>query len=246
MSHLMVLPELPTSSAAVAARPRSVMLGLRRILPGLNPSSFLVATWLTLGCWHSAEVKSTETVGPVMIHIITQKGKGYLPAESASDKMHGVGPYDPLTGKQDKKKPVVSNLCWTVGTPVRVATRHLSCVARNNQSRSSRLHAIEVLPLTGPARLTQMPPAPQSWPARRSLGLAHAGHCMHGCEDCQARKSSPDKPQPPSSPQSVAVACVPQSCLCIQEVPSQAARCGSLQSSYSCRCPRTPISSLMP
>eukprot|EP00891_Asterochloris_glomerata_P000618 jgi/Astpho2/618/fgenesh1_pm.00013_%23_13_t len=53
------------------------------------------------------EVKSTETVGPVMIHIITQKGKGYLPAESASDKMHGVGPYDPLTGKQDKKKPVV-------------------------------------------------------------------------------------------------------------------------------------------
>ena len=52
-----------------------------------------------------------------MIHIITQKGKGFLPAESASDKMHGVGPYDPLTGKQDKKKPKVSRLCWAVGDP---------------------------------------------------------------------------------------------------------------------------------
>ncbi len=46
-----------------------------------------------------AEVKTTETVGPVLIHIITQKGKGYLPAETASDKMHGVGPYNPKDGK---------------------------------------------------------------------------------------------------------------------------------------------------
>ena len=59
--------------------------------------------WL---CYH-AEVKSTETVGPVLIHCITQKGKGYVPAETASDKMHGVGPYDPYTGKQDKGKPKV-------------------------------------------------------------------------------------------------------------------------------------------
>lgn len=51
-----------------------------------------------------AEVKITETVGPVLIHIVTEKGRGYLPAEKASDKMHGVGKYDPITGKQQKSK----------------------------------------------------------------------------------------------------------------------------------------------
>ena len=49
-----------------------------------------------------AEVKATETVGPVLIHIITEKGRGYTPAETASDKMHGVGKYDIVTGKQIK------------------------------------------------------------------------------------------------------------------------------------------------
>ncbi|CAL8468667.1 g8207 [Coccomyxa elongata] len=50
------------------------------------------------------EVKSTETVGPVLIHIITEKGHGYEPAVRASDKMHGVAKYDILTGKQSKPK----------------------------------------------------------------------------------------------------------------------------------------------
>jgi len=48
------------------------------------------------------EIRTTETVGPVLLHIITEKGRGYLPAESASDKMHGVTKYDTLTGKQAK------------------------------------------------------------------------------------------------------------------------------------------------
>ena len=61
-----------------------------------------------------AEVKATETVGPALVHIITQKGKGYLPAETASDKMHGVGPYNPKDGKSISKpssKPKVRNNC---------------------------------------------------------------------------------------------------------------------------------------
>ncbi len=48
------------------------------------------------------EIRTTETVGPVLLHIITEKGRGYLPAESAADKMHGVTKYDTLTGKQAK------------------------------------------------------------------------------------------------------------------------------------------------
>jgi 1-deoxy-D-xylulose-5-phosphate synthase len=49
------------------------------------------------------EVKSAATVGPVLLHIITEKGRGYVPAETASDKMHGVVKYDIVTGKQQKK-----------------------------------------------------------------------------------------------------------------------------------------------
>lgn len=45
------------------------------------------------------DVKSADTVGPVLIHVITEKGRGYLPAETAQDKMHGVVKFDPRTGK---------------------------------------------------------------------------------------------------------------------------------------------------
>jgi 1-deoxy-D-xylulose-5-phosphate synthase len=40
--------------------------------------------------------------GPVLIHVVTQKGKGYAPAEAADDKYHGVAKFDVITGKQDK------------------------------------------------------------------------------------------------------------------------------------------------
>ena len=53
-------------------------------------------------------MKETETVGPVLIHCITEKGRGYEPAETASDKMHGVVKYDPITGKQKKSSGGVS------------------------------------------------------------------------------------------------------------------------------------------
>jgi 1-deoxy-D-xylulose-5-phosphate synthase len=40
--------------------------------------------------------------GPVLIHVVTQKGKGYAPAEAADDKYHGVVKFDVISGKQDK------------------------------------------------------------------------------------------------------------------------------------------------
>ena len=43
--------------------------------------------------------------GPVLIHVVTQKGKGYAPAEAASDKYHGVSKFDVVTGTQAKSKP---------------------------------------------------------------------------------------------------------------------------------------------
>lgn len=50
------------------------------------------------------KVKEMPAPGPVLIHIITEKGKGYPPAEVAADKMHGVVKFDPTTGKQMKTK----------------------------------------------------------------------------------------------------------------------------------------------
>jgi 1-deoxy-D-xylulose-5-phosphate synthase len=43
--------------------------------------------------------------GPVLIHVVTQKGKGYAPAEAAADKYHGVNKFDVITGAQAKSKP---------------------------------------------------------------------------------------------------------------------------------------------
>ncbi len=41
---------------------------------------------------------------PVLIHAVTQKGKGYAPAENASDKYHGVSKFNVVTGEQKKAK----------------------------------------------------------------------------------------------------------------------------------------------
>ncbi|XP_022851764.1 probable 1-deoxy-D-xylulose-5-phosphate synthase 2, chloroplastic [Olea europaea var. sylvestris] len=57
------------------------------------------------------KVKEMPAPGPVLIHIVTEKGKGYPPAEAAADRMHGVVKYDPKTGKQNKAKS--STLTYT-------------------------------------------------------------------------------------------------------------------------------------
>ncbi|SOC09945.1 1-deoxy-D-xylulose-5-phosphate synthase [Stappia indica] len=42
--------------------------------------------------------------GPVLIHVVTRKGKGYAPAENSADKYHGVAKFDVITGEQSKPK----------------------------------------------------------------------------------------------------------------------------------------------
>ncbi len=43
--------------------------------------------------------------GPVLVHVVTQKGKGYGPAEESDDKYHGVGRFNVVTGAQEKPVP---------------------------------------------------------------------------------------------------------------------------------------------
>ena len=45
-------------------------------------------------------VRDTEN-GPILIHVVTQKGKGYEPAETSADKFHGVGRFNVVTGAQE-------------------------------------------------------------------------------------------------------------------------------------------------
>ena len=49
-------------------------------------------------------VKNSQHQGPVLIHTITQKGKGYKPAEESGDKYHGVSKFNVTTGEQVKSK----------------------------------------------------------------------------------------------------------------------------------------------
>jgi 1-deoxy-D-xylulose-5-phosphate synthase len=51
-----------------------------------------------------ANVRDMQT-GPVLIHVVTQKGKGYGPAEASADKYHAVVKFDVATGAQAKAKP---------------------------------------------------------------------------------------------------------------------------------------------
>jgi len=46
----------------------------------------------------------TRAKGPVLIHVVTTKGKGYAPAERADDKYHGVAKFDRATGQQKKSE----------------------------------------------------------------------------------------------------------------------------------------------
>jgi 1-deoxy-D-xylulose-5-phosphate synthase len=44
--------------------------------------------------------------GPVLVHVVTSKGKGYPPAEANPERFHGVGPFDPATGNGAEDSPV--------------------------------------------------------------------------------------------------------------------------------------------
>ena len=49
-------------------------------------------------------IKTLKYDGPILIHTVTKKGKGYKPAENSRDKYHGVTKFDVVTGKQSKSK----------------------------------------------------------------------------------------------------------------------------------------------
>ena len=61
------------------------------------------ATISIISCPVLKNVRDAET-GPILVHVVTQKGKGYGPAEISADKYHGVVKFDVATGAQAKSK----------------------------------------------------------------------------------------------------------------------------------------------
>jgi 1-deoxy-D-xylulose-5-phosphate synthase len=49
-------------------------------------------------------LRDSDDKGPVLVHVVTQKGHGYPPAEASADKYHGVTKFDVVTGTQVKAK----------------------------------------------------------------------------------------------------------------------------------------------
>ena len=49
-------------------------------------------------------IKKASFNGPILLHVITKKGKGYKPAEESGDKYHGVSKFNVITGEQSKKQ----------------------------------------------------------------------------------------------------------------------------------------------
>jgi 1-deoxy-D-xylulose-5-phosphate synthase len=50
-------------------------------------------------------LRDTDHEGPILLHVVTQKGKGYAPAEASADKYHGVAKFNVVTGEQAKAPP---------------------------------------------------------------------------------------------------------------------------------------------
>jgi 1-deoxy-D-xylulose-5-phosphate synthase len=62
--------------------------------------------------------------GPILVHVVTQKGKGYAPAEAAADKYHGVQKFDVVSGAQVKPRPTAPAYQNVFGDALVEAARH--------------------------------------------------------------------------------------------------------------------------
>ena len=51
------------------------------------------------------KIRDDESAGPVLLHLVTEKGRGYAPAEASADRGHAVGKFDVATGVQAKGAP---------------------------------------------------------------------------------------------------------------------------------------------
>ncbi|MSP03858.1 MAG: 1-deoxy-D-xylulose-5-phosphate synthase [Acetobacteraceae bacterium] len=77
-------------------------------------------------------VREADEHGPILLHVITRKGKGYPPAEESADKYHGVGKFNVITGELTKSPPGPPSYTKVFSDAlIGEATRDLKIVAIN-------------------------------------------------------------------------------------------------------------------
>ena len=75
-------------------------------------------------------IRDKKEQGPVLVHVVTHKGHGYIPAEQSSDKFHGVSKFNIVTGTQKKNKnspPSYTNIF--ANTLIKIAKKDKKIVA---------------------------------------------------------------------------------------------------------------------
>ena len=77
-----------------------------------------------------ALTRARDRSGPVLVHVLTSKGRGYKPAQEQCNKFHGIGPFEIETGRVKKKKNIVPSYTEVFGnTLCQLANEDKSIVA---------------------------------------------------------------------------------------------------------------------
>ncbi len=69
-------------------------------------------------------LRDAENEAPILLHVVTQKGKGYAPAEASADKYHGVQKFNVVTGEQQKAPPGPPNYQKVFATALIAEAEH--------------------------------------------------------------------------------------------------------------------------
>lgn len=107
-----ILKKIPSIGSTVAKTLERIKDSFKYlVVPGML---FEELGFTYLGPINGHDINSVRTIlqqaknnnGPVLVHVITTKGKGYKPAEKNPDKFHGIGPFDVATGETAKNDKV--------------------------------------------------------------------------------------------------------------------------------------------
>src|SRR5207237_223841 len=111
-------------------------------------------------------VRDMET-GPILVHVVTQKGKGYPPAEASADKYHAVVKFDVATGAQSKSKPNAPSYQNVFGQSlVNEAAKDekiIGITAAMPSVRPTRARSTTPLSAAYPASSSWRPPTRRNW-----------------------------------------------------------------------------------
>lgn len=107
---LNVLEKFPQTGERITRSLRTTKDGLKRLI--INNMFFEDLGIMYIGPVAGHDLDSVLHVirqalrykGPVVVHVITKKGKGYTPARMDPSRFHGIGPFDPATGETPQKK----------------------------------------------------------------------------------------------------------------------------------------------